>query len=381
MKPALVQATEPPAPAGSILSVDLDALADNWHLLAAMAGSAECAAVVKADAYGLGLAPVAGQLRSLGCRTFFVAHLSEGLELRSLLPDATIYVLNGLLPGAVPLCVKARLRPVLGSLPEIEEWGEVGGRAPCALQLDSGMTRLGLPASLQPAAARLSGRLELALVLSHLVWSGAATHRPAMARQVELFASARRHWPGVPGSLANSSGVFFGEAAHHDLVRPGYALYGGNPTPDDRNPMRTVVTFEAQVIQVEEVPAGTAVGYDARWIAPSPRRLATVSAGYADGVPCAALGTNADARGMAGIGGVRCPFVGRISMDLVVIDVTEAPPLRRGDSVELIGATIPIDEAARRAGTIGYEILTRLGTRSARRFSGGRAALPLHRVL
>ena len=328
--------------------------------------------MVKADAYGLGLAAVAPALRRAGCKTFFVAHVFEGQQLRALAPDATIYVLNGLMPRTAPLFVKARLRPVLGSLPEIEDWIGATGRtrSPCALQLDSGMNRLGLIAEQVQAAVRLSMRLDVALVMSHFVWSGRVEHRDRVERQLELFDQARRSWPDVPASMANSSGIFYGAEAQHDLVRPGYALYGGNPTPNAPNPMRPVATFEAKVIQVHEVAAGESVGYDAHWIAPSPRRLATLSVGYADGIPCTAIGTNAEPRGQASVDGALCPFVGRVSMDLIVIDVTEAPTVERGDTVEILGQDIGIDDLARRSGAIGYEILTRLAPRSHRRNVG-----------
>lgn len=368
--------------AGSTITVDLNAVASNWSYLRKAAGRAECAAVVKADAYGLGLEPVCDTLRAAGCLTFFVAHVFEGQQLRALVPDATIYVLNGLMPRTAPLFLAARLRPVLGSLPEIEDWLGATGRvrAPCALQIDSGMNRLGLIADHLSLAARLTARADVALVLSHFVWSGRTEHRSKALEQVDLFQAARSNWPGVPASMANSSGVFL-EDALFDLVRPGYAVYGGNPTPDTNNPMRPVVTFEAKVIQVHEVAAGQSVGYDGHWVAPSARRLATISAGYADGIPCGAMGTNAEPRGYAFVDGALCPFVGRISMDLIVVDVTDAPIVERGDSVELLGAEIGLDDFAARAGMIGYEVLTRLGPRSHRRLVGGTAKIPRARSL
>ena len=211
--------------------------------------------------------------------------------------------------------------------------------------------------------------------MSHFVWSGRHGYRENVARQIATFDAARASFPGVPASLANSSGIFYGPDAHYDVVRPGYAIYGGNPTPDDANPMRPVVTFEAKVIQVHDVAAGESVGYDGRWTAPSPRRLATISAGYADGIPCGALGTDAGFGGYASVDGALCPIVGRISMDLAVVDVTDAPMVERGDSVELIGAEISIDDLAKRAGTIGYEVLTHLGARSHRRTIGRQATV------
>ena len=355
---------------GSTLTVDLAAVTANWSDLRDRAGPAECSAVLKADAYGMGLEPVAAALAGAGCATFFVAHVFEGRRLRACLPNATIYVLNGLLPGTAPFFRDARLRPVLGSLSELEEWRDAtrGVEAPFALHLDSGMNRLGVGAGHLAAAARLTAQLDLALVLSHLVWSGRGAHRPRVAQQVALFEAARAVWRDVPASLANSSGIFFGREAHHALVRPGYALFGGNPLPDAPNPMHVVATLEASVIQVHDLGAGEGVGYDGRWIARSPCRVATVGAGYADGIPCGAIGTDDEIRGSAFVHGTMCPIVGRISMDLVAVDVSAAPRVARGERVELLGRNVALDDLASRAGTIGYEILTGIGPRSHRRF-------------
>ena len=376
MRPLLATASEwrdiAAEQAGTTVTVDLDAIGANWRLLQDQAGASECSAVVKADAYGLGLESVVGALRRAGCKTFFVAHVFEGQRLRALVPDAIIYVLNGLMPRTAHLFIMAKLRPVLSSLPEMEDWIEAmaRSRSPCALQLDSGMNRLGMLTDMLPAAIRLSTKLDLTLVMSHFVWSGRRANDDHVLEQITAFEAAKRGWPDVPASLANSSGTFFGASARYDLVRPGYAIFGGNPMPDRPNPMRPVVTFEAKVIQVHDVEAGASVGYDHRWTAPSSRRLATISAGYADGIPTGALGTNAETRGMASVDGALCPFVGRISMDTIVVDVTDAPAVERGDSVELIGADITIDDLATRSGTIGYEVLTRLGPRSHRRTIG-----------
>jgi alanine racemase len=357
--------------AGTTVTVDLDALVSNWRLLAERSGLAECSAVVKADAYGLGLDGVIGALLRAGCRTFFVAHVFEGQRLRALAPDAIIYVLNGLMPRTAGLYIKFRLRPVLSSLLEMEDWREAAGRgrAPCALQVDSGMNRLGLLPHELPQARNLAMRLDLMLVMSHFVWSGRASETDKVAAQIAAFDAMRASWPDVPASLANSSGIFSEHHPHYDLVRPGYALYGGNPTPDRPNPMRPVVGMEAKVLQVRDIASGESVGYDGRWTAPAPRRLATISAGYADGIPCGAMGlSNDDPHGQALVDGALCPFVGRISMDTIVVDVTDAPTIERGDSVELLGSDITIDDLAGRAGTIGYEVLTRLGARSHRRW-------------
>ena len=357
--------------AGTTVTVDLDALAANWRVLAEKSGAAECSAVVKADAYGLGLEGVIATLYRAGCRTFFVAHVFEGQRLRALAPEAIIYVLNGLMPRTAGLYIKFRLRPVLSSILEMEDWREAAGRgrAPCALQVDSGMNRLGLIPQELEHARELATRLDLMLVMSHFVWSGRASESHKVAAQIAAFDAMRASWPDVPASLANSSGIFSEHHPHYDLVRPGYALYGGNPTPDRPNPMRPVVGMEAKVLQVRDIAAGESVGYDGRWTAPAPRRLATISAGYADGIPCGAMGVSDDVpHGQAVVDGALCPFVGRISMDTIVVDVTDAPAIERGDSVELLGSEITVDDLACAAGTIGYEVLTRLGVRSHRRW-------------
>lgn len=365
---------EVPASHGARLTIDLAAIAENWRRLAAEATDAACAAVVKADAYGCGLDAVLPALGAAGCRTFFVAHLGEGIAARRILPDAVIYVLNGLLPGLGPALIAHDLRPVLGSRAELAEWAGLseaaGRRLPAALHVDTGMNRLGLPVS---EALALSGdpvitRAGIALVMTHLV-SAELSGDPVNARQMRAFAEVRAAYPGLPGSFANSSGIFLGAQAHHDLLRPGYALFGGNPTPWKPNPMRPVVRLEAAIAQVRDVAAGETCGYNGRWRAAEPRRLATLSLGYADGYPRAASG-----RGMALVGGVRCPILGLISMDLIILDVTDAPEATRGASATLIGDDIDVDAVGRAAGTIGYEILTGLGSRYVRHYVRGHDA-------
>jgi alanine racemase len=355
---------------GARLTVDLGALATNWRRLAAEAEGAECAAVIKADAYGCGIARAAPALWRAGCRTFFVAHLSEADAVRTALPEAAIYVLNGFPPGSAPAYRARDLRPVLGSRAEIAEWAEacrsLGERLPAALHVDTGMNRLGLtvPDALDLAGDPALGDLAPALLMSHFV-SAEVPDDPVTARQVADFARVRAAYRGLPASLANSAGTFLGPAARHEIVRPGYALYGGNPAPGQPNPMRPVVRLDAEILQLREVTAGETAGYNARWTAPGPRRLATLSIGYADGYPRAASG-----QGVALVGGVRCPFAGLVSMDLIILDVTDAPEdaLRRGAPATLIGDGLDIDEVGRRAGTIGYEILTGLGSRYDRHY-------------
>ncbi|MCJ2033778.1 alanine racemase [Methylobacterium sp. J-068] len=359
---------------GARLTIDLTAVAENWRRLSAMAPESGCAAVVKADAYGCGLTRVVPALWAAGCRTFFVAHASEGVAARAVLPEAAIYVLNGLLPGLGPTLMAHDLRPVLGSWEELADWAalaEAAGRTlPAALHVDTGMNRLGLalPDALALAGDSLVSRAGIALLMTHLV-SAEIPGDPVNARQMADFAWVRAAHPGIPGSFANSSGIFLGAGAHHDLLRPGYALFGGNPTPWKTNPMRPVVRLEARIAQVRDVAPGETCGYNGRWRAAEPRRLATLSMGYADGYPRAASG-----RGSARVGSVRCPILGLISMDLIILDVTGAADATRGGTAILIGDDLDVDTVGRTAGTIGYEILTGLGSRYVRHYVTGHDA-------
>lgn len=367
--------------AGARLVVDLGAVADNYRLLAGRAAGAECAAVVKADAYGLGLDAVVPALVAAGAHTFFVAHPFEARQVRAAAPEAVIYVLNGLAPGAAAALASAGARPVLGARDDIDEWAALcrarDQRLPAAIQVDTGMNRLGLaPDEARALAGDNRGALadfELALVMSHFV-SSEVPGDPRNARQIAAFAAVREAFPAVPASLANSSGIFLPQKPFLDLVRPGYGLYGGNPTPDKANPMRPAVRLEARVVQVREVEAGASVGYNAQWTAKGRRRLAALSVGYADGFPRAAAGLDGRPGGHAMVAGARCPIVGRVSMDLLTIDVTDCPAVpQRGDMVALLGPDLGVDELAAAAGTIGYDILTRLGTRFARAHVGAAA--------
>jgi alanine racemase len=361
------------ASAGAILTIDLAALAGNWRFLRDKVQPAECAAVVKADAYGTGLKPAVTALAKAGCRTFFVAHLSEALRLREVSRDCTLYLLNGLPPGSSSALLRDNIRPVLSSFAEIEDWAEfsrsAGSKLPAAIQFDTGINRLGVPADQLERARPLFEAFEPVLLMSHFAESEVISDRnPA---QITAFEKVRVAFPNIPASLCNSSGIFLHERPFLDLVRPGYALYGGNPTPNAPNPMRSVVSLQARILQVREVAAGERVGYGGEWTAPRASRLATLSIGYADGLPRS--GTAIGRSGIeAFIARRRCPFVGRLSMDLSIVDVTYLPDgaVQRGDFAEILGDTIGIDELGRKSGTIGYEILTRLGQRYARRYVG-----------
>jgi len=374
----LREATVTQLESGATLSIDLAAVVRNWRTLQAVCGDAECGAVVKADAYGLGLEPVVRALSGAGCKTYFVAHVFEGRRLRAVDSTATVYVLNGLVPGTAPAYLDHNLRPVLCSLPEIEEWLQFcalfgrrdvdGGTLPAALQLDTGLNRLGLKPNQIETASELTETLNITLVLSQFIWSG-QSNLARCETQVALFDSMRAPWKEVPASIANSAGIFLERTPLYEIVRPGYALYGGNPTPGRPNPMQGVLRLEARILQVNHVEPGETVGYDGRYNAKSPRRLATIGIGYGAGIPRAALGSEVHPGGEVMVKGARCPFAGRVSMDLMVVDITGAPETNRGDYVELIGKAISIDELASRSRTIGYEILTNLGTRFYRRYT------------
>ncbi|MBZ6076898.1 alanine racemase [Microvirga puerhi] len=365
--------------AGGLLHIDLDALASNWRCLRDAAGGAEASAVVKANAYGTGIEKAVPALARAGCRTFFVAHVSEAVRTRAVAPDATIYVLNGLLPGSCAAYATSNLRPVLGSLEEIMEWAAFsraeGRRFPAAIHVDTGMNRLGLTVR-EGLALPIRSELkdfEPSLLMSHFA-SAEEQDNPVNGQQIKAFTAVRNMLPDVPASLANSSGIFLREKPHFDLVRPGYALYGGNPTPDEENPMRPVVGLEGRIVQLRWIEAGETVGYSGRWTARDKRRIATVSVGYADGYSrsASARGQSGEATlsGMAIVASRLCPFAGTISMDLLAVDVTDVPEgdIARGVPVTLIGGALTIDEVGRRAGTIGYEILTSLGARYRRTY-------------
>jgi alanine racemase len=362
--------------AGAVLSIDLSAVQKNWRYLNSHAGSAECGAAVKGNAYGLGVEPVGRALWEAGCRSFFVARPKEGEELRRVLPEATIYVLDGLFPGQAEFYAQNNLLPALISIEEAREWaafGRVYGRKlPCAIHVDTGINRLGFSmdeyAALLADAMTMSG-LGVSLLMSHLACAEEVGH-PLTLKQRDTFNAVRTKLPGVPASLANSSGIFLGKDYAHDLVRPGIAIYGGNPTPAVANPMQAVALLEGTILQTRNVHAGETVGYGATWQASRESRIAVLGAGYKDGVPRALSSGNSNTPPQIFLGNKRCPIIGRVSMDMMAIDVTDLPhTVKRGDRAEILGPNILIDEAAAWAGTISYELLTRLGSRYARLYS------------
>ncbi len=365
-----VTAGPPADQAGGILTVDLAAIEHNWRLIGRRATPSECAAVVKADAYGCGLEQVAARLARAGCKTFFVADLEEARRLRAVAAESAIYVLNGLLPGTASAFAETRARPVIGSLVELAEWDAFcaaqAWRGGAALHVDTGMNRLGISAN---EAAALAPRIRaenhgITLLMSHLACADQPEH-PLNDRQIRLFREVRLLYRGIPSSLAASSGVFLGNTTHCDMVRPGIALYGGNPTPGHSNPMRPAVRLDAHVLQVRHVGKSEAIGYGAVWTARHASRIAVIAVGYGDGYLRAASSTDEAPGADAIVAGKRCPIAGRISMDLAAVDITALPEnaVRRGDLVTLIGDEITVDDLANKAGTISYEVLTNLSRR------------------
>lgn len=350
------------------LEIDLAAIARNWTSLRdRLAEGSECGGVLKADAYGLGAVEVAQALGKAGCRRFFVAHLGEALALRNVVPSKSrIFVLNGLLEGEEQGYAAENIVPVLNDPGQVQRWsrhaGKVGRSLLAAIHVDTGMSRLGmtpLEANALAASRKSMEGIALAYVISHLARAEEAVEMNR--EQLAALRAVRARWPGIPGSIANSSGIFLGEAWHLDLVRPGAALYGINPVPGRPNPQGCVATLSAPVLQLREVAPRQTVGYGATWTAGAPTRVATIAAGYADGW----MRTLSN-RGSAHFRGKLLPFIGRVSMDLVTLDASTCPELAPGDRVELLGPNRPVDAVAAEAGTIGYEVLTSLGRRFAR---------------
>ncbi|MGB6426812.1 MAG: alanine racemase [Methyloceanibacter sp.] len=376
-EPGEVEADQ--ATATAILTIDLSALTANYRRLAELCAPAECAAVVKADAYGLGMAACAPALARAGCRTFFVATPAEARDLRGLLPEATIYVFDGLLAGTAPILHAHALRPVLNSVAEIKEWAAfcatAGARLPAAIHIDTGMNRLGLSSTEVEAlsdAQDVWRAFELTLVISHLACADEPEH-PKSEAQRRSFEALRRKLPQALASLANSGGILLGPAYHLDLVRPGIALYGGKPSQADITPFAPVVQLTGRILRVRDVAAGESVGYGASRTLKRVSRIAVLAVGYADGL-FRALSADDNREGMSVfLGPHPAPILGRVSMDLITVDVTGIPPhlACRGAFVELIGENIATHQLAAHAGTIDYEVLTSLGPRASRRYIGG----------
>ena len=397
--------SDPATRAGAILEIDLAGIVENWRRLAQEAAPARCAAVVKANAYGLGAVPVAKVLAAAGCRMFFVATLDEGIALRHALGEAPeIAIFNGPFPGTAAEFAAHKLIPVLNDPGQIQEWAAVAPSvlrdasrlrrdapqeedhldldsrayphpeeaaerpsrrthrrlsARAILHVDTGMARLGLSAGEFRAVIGRPAPFAWRAVMSHLACSDQPDH-PLNERQRARFAAAAEHLPGVPASLAASSGIFLGSSYRFDLVRPGAALFGINPLPGHSNPLRQIVRLSGKIVQVRQIDRGESVGYGAAHIMEAPGRAAIVAVGYADGWL-----RSLSHRGCGYLAGTRVPLLGRVSMDLVTFDVSAVPPAlaHPGAMIELLGGGYGIDDAAADAGTIGYEILCALGSR------------------
>ncbi|MDX0465179.1 alanine racemase [Sinorhizobium medicae] len=370
--------------ASSRLTVDLAALADNWRMMNERSGRARAAAVLKGNAYGLGVMQAAPALYAAGARDFFVASVEEGAELRPLVPEGRVYVLAGMWPGNEALFFENDLVPIINSQEQLAYFMAAlseRGDHPCVLHVDTGMNRLGLspeealrlvhdpvrPASFSPV-----------LVMSHLACADDPGH-PMNRHQLQRFREVTAFFEGVPASLANSGGVFLGEDYHFDLTRPGIAVYGGEAVDGDVNPMEPVVIAEARIVQIRTVPSGESASYGASVRFGRDSRIATVAIGYADGYHRSVSGGGVTLRQAMPSGafgflhGRKVPHVGRVTMDLSLFDVTDLPEstVRAGDYIELFGRNIPIDDVARAGGTIGYELLTSLGRRYHRTYVGG----------
>ena len=346
----------------SRLTVDLGALARNYHTLKSRAAPSECAAVVKANGYGLGANPVAARLLAEGCTTFFVATVAEGIALREVVDVPELYVLCGVSEVEAPRAAEYDLVPVINSAAQLEAWRPYRTR-PIAVQVDTGMNRLGF--DVDDALPERFADFEMALLMTHLACAEEPEH-PRNAQQLERFTAVSARFAGVATSIANSAGTLLGPEYRGDVCRPGVALYGASPGAEPLDMLATVATLEAQILQLRRVPAHEPVGYGATGAADGERTIATIGIGYADGLP-----RTLSNHGYVAALGAGVPIVGRVSMDLTTIDVTGiAGSVRVGDWVELFGPQVPIEDVANLAGTNAYELLTRLGPRSERRYVG-----------
>ena len=358
---------------GGRLTIDLAAIRRNWQALDKVSRGALTGAVVKADAYGTGLVPASRALYRAGARFFFAATPDEAVTLRGALPEeAHIFVLDGLFPGAAPLYVGERLMPILSSIPMLEEWIEAclarNEALPAALHFDTGINRLGFRLSEASIVKRIIDQVgyKPQMIMSHLACADQPGHEKNRT-QLALFTSVLAQFPGVPASLANSAALMGARDMHFHMVRPGIALYGGRAVSGRRNPMSRVVSLEAPILQLKEVKTGETVGYGALQTVQRDSRLAIVAIGYADGFFRALSSSNNRPGSKVALGGHFAPVVGRVSMDMIAVDVTDiAEPPMPGDMVEVLGPHISVDDHADVANTIGYEVLTSLKGRYAR---------------
>ena len=362
------------ASATGTITIDLGQIGANWKALAAKVAPAACGAVVKANAYGLGAERVMPALVRAGCTTFFIATPDEAEAARKFAPAAEIYALDGLVGNSAAVFVRLGVKPVLSTLDDVVAWSALcrarGEKLSAALHIDTGLNRLGLPARdvrhLAADPSMMAG-IKLDLVMSHLA-SADNPRDPKNRDQLLAFETLSALFPGVPRSLAASDGLMLGPAYHFDLVRPGYALYGGQASQMAPAPVKSAVTVTARILSVADVAPGETVGYSATWRAKRPSRIATIAAGYADGIPRTASAPDGRPGGHVMITGHLAPLVGRVSMDLITVDVTDLPEgaAMPGEFAKLVCDELSIEDAGFSAGTIGYEILTRLGPRFPR---------------
>ncbi|MCI2398669.1 alanine racemase [Aliiroseovarius subalbicans] len=344
------------------LTIDLDALAANWRALDGMSdASVQTAAVVKADGYGLGVAKVGRALAAAGARRFFVAMSEEGAALRDALgPGPEISVFSGHMSGDTDMIHDLNLVPMLNSLDQLTRHFEALPGHPFGIQLDTGMNRLGMEPGEWEAIAPIALAQGPTVVMSHL----ACADEPEHAMNAQQLAAFHAMTDGIeaPRSLAATGGILLGPEYHFDLTRPGIGLYGGLPFEDAR-----MVTFlDLPVVQIRDVAAGESVGYANSWVAEKPARIATLSGGYADG-----LQRHISNQAVLFHDDTPCPIVGRVSMDLIGVDVTHLGETPK--ALTILGPHQSVDDLAQVAGTIGYEILTQLGLRYTRHYARGRS--------
>lgn len=360
---------------GGRLTVDLGALKRNWQALDKVSRGALTGAVVKGDAYGTGIVQSSRALYEAGARFFFAATPDEGIAVRAALPaDSHIFILGGLFPGSAPLFVGERLMPCLASIPMLEEWLEAclarNQALPAALHFDTGINRLGFRLNEAGTVKRMIEAVGYSpqMIMSHLACADIPGHEKNRT-QLALFASVMSQFPDVPASLANSAGLMTNRDNHFQMVRPGVALYGGRAVASRRNPMAPVVRLEAPILMVKEVKTGESVGYGALQTMHRDSRIAIVGIGYADGFFRSLSGADNHRGTNVVIGGATCPVVGRVSMDMIGVDVTDLDELPApGAMAEIIGKSITVDDHADVAGTIGYEVLVSLKGRYARQY-------------